>query len=346
MRERSETTAPAPLPPARSRSSRPQRHSRVMCRLSLCRHFRRLCLTALHSDLRAELRFIESVADKSPKNYQLWHHRRMVVADLRDASDEKRFCSKYIVADAKNYHAWSYRMWCVRAFELWEGELDAVDELLDDDVRNNSAWNHRWFVVTRGGARLAPTLDHALAAAEVEYALSALERATLNESAWSYLRAAVRASGEGSGEKRQWPQVLRRVQEWHANAAKDCRAGVNIFACEWLAEVAEEHMQAAASSGGSASASSSSSAAEGEGNTRGASAWAEAAIRLYAECEAVDTVRKHYWKYRQDTVSHKLAGLGGATTSVVAAEVASAAPGAVPLLRRSQPRTTEEDAQM
>jgi hypothetical protein len=46
------------------------------------RMFRRQCLEALNSDLEAELKWCEAVAEDSPKNYQLWYHRRQLVDKL------------------------------------------------------------------------------------------------------------------------------------------------------------------------------------------------------------------------------------------------------------------------
>jgi protein farnesyltransferase/geranylgeranyltransferase type-1 subunit alpha len=47
-------------------------------------HFRRQCLFALNKDLAAELEFTEQVALNTPKNYQIWHHRRAVVEQYGD----------------------------------------------------------------------------------------------------------------------------------------------------------------------------------------------------------------------------------------------------------------------
>ena len=41
--------------------------------------YRRRCLLALHSSLEEELSFAERIAFSTPKNYQLWHHRRAIV---------------------------------------------------------------------------------------------------------------------------------------------------------------------------------------------------------------------------------------------------------------------------
>jgi hypothetical protein len=35
-------------------------------------HFRRLCLESLKKDLRGEMIYVDKIAPKNPKNYQLW----------------------------------------------------------------------------------------------------------------------------------------------------------------------------------------------------------------------------------------------------------------------------------
>lgn len=41
--------------------------------------YRRACLFALNADLDAELLYVSQLARNSPKNYQLWHHRRALI---------------------------------------------------------------------------------------------------------------------------------------------------------------------------------------------------------------------------------------------------------------------------
>ena len=111
--------------------------------------YRRRCLLALHSSLHDELSFAETIAFSTPKNYQLWHHRRAVVDILgqpgkemehtvriqhhrnathcsptranmaqsrrRSTFIERVLCwpsvsqEAILALDAKNYHVWSYR---------------------------------------------------------------------------------------------------------------------------------------------------------------------------------------------------------------------------------------------
>lgn len=125
--------------------------------------------------------FTDDAILESPKNYQVWNHRRFLVDKLGDGSQELRFTRQILgpeselpCKDSKNYHAWSHRcdcvgsrchfgwsapphhvsglfgllrQWALARFNMWDRELGFVEELLEDDVRNNSAWNHRWFVI-------------------------------------------------------------------------------------------------------------------------------------------------------------------------------------------------------
>ena len=55
--------------------------------------------------------------EDNPKNYQVWHHRRVVAEWLGDGSEEKRLTGIIFALDAKNYHAWEHRQWALRKFK-------------------------------------------------------------------------------------------------------------------------------------------------------------------------------------------------------------------------------------
>jgi len=111
---------------------------------------------ALKSPLDIELRLMDELAVKFLKTYQVWHHRRLLLTEMREPAPELEFIATSLKVDAKNYHTWSYRQWLLAYFnddELWAGELDFVDHMLENDLRNNSAWHHRFFVVFQSGVR-------------------------------------------------------------------------------------------------------------------------------------------------------------------------------------------------
>lgn len=104
---------------------------------------------------------MDELAVKFLKNYQIWHHRRLLVTLTKTPQAELAFIQKGLEVDEKNYHTWSYRQWLLAHFDgitsdqgnIWDGELDFVDAMLKNDVRNNSAWHHRFFVVWGCGVR-------------------------------------------------------------------------------------------------------------------------------------------------------------------------------------------------
>ncbi|KAJ8608777.1 hypothetical protein MRB53_039462 [Persea americana] len=163
-------------------------------------------LFALQSDLREELAWLNTVALANQKNYQIWHHRNLIVDRLGDPAGEREFVAAMLDLDAKNYHVWSYRQWLVRRFALWADpeELCFTERMIAADVRNNSAWNHRWFVVNGQGragvggnpdAAVGVAVDADIRAREIAFAQAAVARAPQNPSPWSYLRGIAKQAG-------------------------------------------------------------------------------------------------------------------------------------------------------
>jgi len=151
-------------------------------------------LIALGSSLEDELRLMDTYAIDFLKTYQVWHHRRLLLAGLRSSSAaqaELQFIARALSADAKNYHTWSYRQWVLARFNdeaLWEGECAWVEELLEADVRNNSAWHHRFFVVWLCGVRKGDEDREEVLRRELSLAKEKIALAPNNSSAWNYLR--------------------------------------------------------------------------------------------------------------------------------------------------------------
>ena len=101
--------------------------------------------------------WIEAQVGETPKNYQLWNHRRWLAEQLsaRGGAPELNFTSAVLASsDDKNYHAWAHRQWVLRRFGMWgsAGEPAFAARLLAADARNNSAWNQRAaLLLVRGG---------------------------------------------------------------------------------------------------------------------------------------------------------------------------------------------------
>lgn len=80
-------------------------------------YIRRDILKALGCNLQQELQYIDDVISDNPKNYQVWHHRRVIVEWLNDPSDELRLTESVLSMDSKNYHAWQHRQWAIKTFK-------------------------------------------------------------------------------------------------------------------------------------------------------------------------------------------------------------------------------------
>jgi len=176
--------------------------------------YRASTLFTLKKSIREELEWVNKVAIENEKNYQIWHHRQILIDSLYPsiASDpaeiaelahsELNFMTLMFDADSKNYHVWSYRQYLVRKLNLFNDiELESVEELLRTDVRNNSAWSHRFFIVFSNPdystpnskpTEADPAIPKSILDREIEYAKAAICEAPQNQSPWNYLRGVLR----------------------------------------------------------------------------------------------------------------------------------------------------------
>lgn len=180
----------------------------------------------LNISIRDEIEWLNHVSLEHLKNYQIWHHRQLLLDNLYPAivtddddvaalaRSETAFIERMLALDTKNYHVWSYRQYLVRKLgsALWPSsssssspalaataniELGAVEDYIDQDVRNNSAWSHRFFLVfadpghsTPGSHATEPdpALPADLVDRELAYARRKIDLAPQNQSPWNYLR--------------------------------------------------------------------------------------------------------------------------------------------------------------
>lgn len=186
-------------------------HARVSLSERNIRQYRYETVRAIGVPLEVELRLMDELAVKFLKTYQVWHHRRLLLTDLKRPAPELVFITKSLKEDTKNYHTWSYRQWLLAYFnddDLWSGELDFVDQMVNNDIRNNSAWHHRFFVVFQSGVREgeqdrerivkrelmcvhyhSPVLPpYRLTGIDPSYVKQNISLAPNNASAWNYLR--------------------------------------------------------------------------------------------------------------------------------------------------------------
>ena len=176
------------------------------------RQYRYETLLAISAPLAPELALMDELTVKFLKNYQVWHHRRLLVTITRKAKQELAFIEQGLQVDEKNYHTWSYRQWILAQFggtgntitvvrstsdedqleekdnSLWEGELDFIQHMLNNDIRNNSAWHHRFFVVWACGIREGEEDRDHIFKRELTYVKQSISIVPNNPAAWNYLR--------------------------------------------------------------------------------------------------------------------------------------------------------------
>ena len=143
---------------------------------------------------------------ETPKNYQLWQHRQIIVEWInlpevfyQDLEDTKVQLS----LDSKNIHCWQYRQWLIRktGMKSMDSELKYIETLLNEDVYNNSAWNHRYFLIM-ASENYKESKDQCLFK-EFNNILQFLDKSYEdNESFWNYLAAIV-----------QECPILRNIEE-------------------------------------------------------------------------------------------------------------------------------------
>eukprot|EP01024_Parvocaulis_polyphysoides_P016836 TRINITY_DN17473_c0_g2_i6.p1 TRINITY_DN17473_c0_g2~~TRINITY_DN17473_c0_g2_i6.p1 ORF type:complete len:340 (-),score=57.58 TRINITY_DN17473_c0_g2_i6:99-1118(-) len=156
--------------------------------------YRWKCLMALKDSLQDEWGFCLQVLDLSPKNYQLFNHRRKCFDHLFEPGKidvtrrELEFCSIAIDRDSKNYHAWSHRWYVLKTTKhesLLKEEISYVVDRIQDDPFNNSAWNQRFSIFHN--FHLTNISE------EMDFALSQIDRAPSNESVWVYTQGLLRS---------------------------------------------------------------------------------------------------------------------------------------------------------
>ena len=147
---------------------------------------RRQCLDKIKElDFLSELDWLDSTILMNQKNYQIWHHRKLLIEKMNDVSHEKNILGKVFESEPKNFHAWTHRIWMIRRFNNTENEFEFIDKMLKDDVKNNSVWNYRFFLVQYING---DKLNKDIIEKEIKYALEKIKECPVNESPYSYIR--------------------------------------------------------------------------------------------------------------------------------------------------------------
>ncbi|RDA93014.1 hypothetical protein CP533_0715 [Ophiocordyceps camponoti-saundersi (nom. inval.)] len=176
---------------------------------------------SMHLRIPDEIKWLNQLALENLKNYQIWHHRQLLVehyfpiiagddeAVKAFGSSETSFIATMLAQDTKNYHVWSYRQYLVEKLGLWTAtELASTQSFIETDVRNNSAWSHRFFLVFSDPASstpgsLATAHDAKVPASvidrELAYAQEKILLAPQNQSGWLYLRGVLVKGGRDFG---------------------------------------------------------------------------------------------------------------------------------------------------
>ncbi|KFY52185.1 hypothetical protein V497_08614 [Pseudogymnoascus sp. VKM F-4516 (FW-969)] len=259
--------------------------------------YRASTLFALTFVLADELAWLNDVALNNQKNYQIWHHRQLLIdnlyptisgdraAVLKLAREEITFLTQMFAEDSKNYHVWSYRQYLVRKLDLFPSqcddpsELGAVEKLIEEDVRNNSAWSHRFFIVfsdpghsTEGSkaTEVDPKVPAEILDREIRVAENAIYLAPQNQSPWNFLRGVLRKGGRKLATEEGFAGEFAKLGGEREEEVKSSHA------LDFLADVWAE---------------------KGEGEK------ADRALRLLGE--KYDGVRRNYWEWRRAAVGVK-----------------------------------------
>lgn len=252
-------------------------------------------ISTLNLPVPDEIEWLNEVAFAHLKNYQIWHHRQLLMdhhypqiegdAEAVKAlgRSELQFIATMLAEDTKNYHVWSYRQYLVRKLNLFGlHELLATQNLIEDDVRNNSAWSHRFLVVFSDPAASTPgshATEHDAAVPanivdrEIGYAKTKIHLAPQNQAAWNYLRGVLAKGGRRMVEVKAFSEEFVE----HLGAEDGAAAGDEVVKSSHALDcLAEAYLE--------------------EGNKEQA--------KLCLERLAVkwDPIRAGYWKYRQQLV--------------------------------------------
>lgn len=242
-------------------------------------------LSFLKIPIPEEIDWLNAVSLANLKNYQIWHHRQLLmdyyyptIASEQDtikklARTETAFIKQMLEEDTKNYHVWSYRQYLVGKLGMFDiPELGATQNMIEEDVRNNSAWSHRFFLAFSDPKYATPNarpterddkIPDSIVDREVSFAKEKIGFAPQNQAAWNYLRGALVKAG------RPVSTVTEFAEQFVTALGEEKEEVTSSHALELLAESFKE-----------------------KGDLE------KAKLSLTRLAERWDPVREGYWKYR------------------------------------------------
>ena len=154
---------------------------------------RRECIDKVKEiDPHQELYWLDGLMVQNQKNYQIWHHRKLLIDKINDASHEKAMLDEIFKYEPKNFHAWTHRIWMIRRFNNVEGEFDFINNMLINDIKNNSVWNYRFFLVQFVNNN---KLEKDIIEKEIKYAIEKIKICPINECPYCYIRGYITKFG-------------------------------------------------------------------------------------------------------------------------------------------------------
>ena len=153
---------------------------------------RRQCLDKVKEiDALQELNWLDEMMVENQKNYQIWHHRKLLIEKINNATHEKKILNDVFEYEPKNFHAWTHRIWMIRRFNNIEGEFEFIDSMLKNDIKNNSVWNYRFFLIQY----VNKNLNKDKIIEEIKYALEKIKLNPNNECPYCYIRGFITKFG-------------------------------------------------------------------------------------------------------------------------------------------------------
>lgn len=237
--------------------------------------YRASIITAIGHSIADELEWLNAVSLANQKNYQIWHHRQLLIdhlypsifssrsAILRLAKAEINFLTQMFAADSKNYHVWSYRQYVVRKLEIFPSQVDdepneikSIETLIEEDVRNNSAWSHRFFLVfcdpatsTEGKRQTErdEKVPEEIVDREIKYAENQIWLAPQNQSPWNYMRGVLRKAGRDIASQESFAVQFAKFAEGGLKEEIKSTHALDLLAEIWAAKGEKEKAETALS---------------------------------------------------------------------------------------------------